>query len=252
MEERLGMGEHFFVRMDEFTAHPERYEEFQFQNAAQAVDTALSETMKYMSAEEAGRRPVMTKEKLSDLWQTASRAVAPLDQQFAEACYYKALGWLRPEEWHDANERGIKTDLQYIRGERIKLIKSAKLQRPAQAAPTPSQWITDKEHRERLTFVGGGLAVLIGAFWTAFVYFDGKTWVSSWFKKEATYYVCIGEHKAECRSDIPWQPCGTNPTAWVKSAHPDACAYVEQTKLSDVSGNQCGYATFELKCSTRK
>lgn len=52
--ERLGVGEYFLVRMDEFTAHPERYEEFQFQTAAKAVDVALLETIKYMSAEQAG------------------------------------------------------------------------------------------------------------------------------------------------------------------------------------------------------
>jgi hypothetical protein len=183
------MSEYFFVRMDEFTAHPERYEEFQFQTAAQAVDVALRKTMNYMEEEQAGRLPIATKEELSSLWQAASRAVAPLDSVFSEACYYKALGWLRPEDWVRANEGGIKTDLEFIKGERIKLIKSAKVQPVVKPTSNLGQWITDKEHRERWPFGGGGLAVIFGALWTAFVYFDGKTWINTFFTKETTQNV---------------------------------------------------------------
>jgi probable HAF family extracellular repeat protein len=137
--QRLGMGGYFFVRMDEFTAHPERYQDFQFQTAAGEVDRALSETIKYMSAEQAGRQPVETKEELSNLWQAASRAVAPLDPIFSEACYHKALGWLSPQEWDHADKLGVKTDLEFIKSERIKLIQLARVQlTPKQIEPANS------------------------------------------------------------------------------------------------------------------
>jgi hypothetical protein len=77
--ERVGVSRDFFTELDEFTAHPERYEASQFQRAAQAVDVALSETIKYMTDEAAGRRPPRNPEELSGLWQAASREVAPLD-----------------------------------------------------------------------------------------------------------------------------------------------------------------------------
>jgi hypothetical protein len=137
--QRLGMGNYFFDRMDEFTAHRERYQDLLFQTAAGEVDLALSETIKYMSAEQAGRQPVKTKEELSNLWQAAGRAVAPLDPDFSQACFYKALGWLKPEEWHRANELGVKTDLDFITSERAKLIQLARLPRtPKQIEPETS------------------------------------------------------------------------------------------------------------------
>ena len=72
---------------------------------------------------------------MSSLWQAASRAVAPLDRQFSEACYFKALGWLTPQEWDRADKLGVKTDLEFIKSERVKLIKSAKVQ----PTPTPAE-----------------------------------------------------------------------------------------------------------------
>jgi hypothetical protein len=204
--------------MDEFTAHPERHGDLQFQKAARAVDVALSETIRYMSEEEAGHPAATTKDKLSVFWQAASRAVAPLDPEFAEACYYKALGWLRPGEWEKAAELGVKTDLEFIRDERIKLIKSARLEPAAISQPRLTQWITDKEHRERLTFVGGGLAVLIGALWTGFVYFDGKSWVRG---TPSTVDIALVTNKAmhfRPRAQPPPDPTASNaPTTWLDS-----------------------------------
>jgi hypothetical protein len=66
-----------------------------------------------------------------------------------------------------------------------------------------------------------------------------------------TYNVCLGEYREACGGTPNWIPCSGNVAAWAKSAHPAECVSVDYKKLSDVSGNRCGYATFQVTCSTK-
>jgi hypothetical protein len=66
----------------------------------------------------------------------------------------------------------------------------------------------------------------------------------------STYYVCSGEYREACGGNAAWIPCGGNPIAWAKGAHPNECVKAEFKKISDVGGNRCGYATFEVTCSS--
>jgi hypothetical protein len=265
MAERLGVGKLFLMEMDTFAAQSERYEENAYQRGAAAIDKALLETMRFMRDEEAGDTPAKTRDELAELWQSASRAVEGLNRDLSLACYHKALGWIRPEMWDEADKYGINTSIEAIQTERLKLRNAAKLPSETTAAPPASrfQWITDKEHRERVTFLITLLTVIVGGLWTAFVYFDGKAWVLSWFNRETIYYVCMGEHQSECRTTVPgstdkdapipvaWVDCYTDLGAWAKKQHPKECVFVRQRKLSDIGGNRCGYYTGEVICTTR-
>jgi hypothetical protein len=91
--------------------------------------------MKYMRDQETGRTPVKTRDDLAQLWLAASRAVQDLNLQLADACHYKALGWINSDQWDRAREQGIRTDLEYITSERLKLIRAANLQADVDATP---------------------------------------------------------------------------------------------------------------------
>jgi predicted acylesterase/phospholipase RssA len=66
-----------------------------------------------------------------------------------------------------------------------------------------------------------------------------------------TFLVCMGEFQQACGSGVAWAPCGSDAAIWAKSTHPAECVNVGNiTKLSDVGGNRCGYATFQVTCSS--
>jgi hypothetical protein len=93
---------------------------------------------------------------------------------------------------------------------------------------------------KRLAIWATGLVVLLG------VWYGWKLYLGT----QATYFLCIGEYRGSCGS-TDWVNCGTDMQAYVKNAHPDVCVYVKATRLSDVSGNKCGYATYKFDCSNR-
>ena len=66
----------------------------------------------------------------------------------------------------------------------------------------------------------------------------------------STFYLCIGEHREACGSTANWAPCGGDVSSWARSTHPSECGTVSSRKLSDVGGNQCGYATFQVTCTS--
>ena len=76
-----------------------------------------------------------------------------------------------------------------------------------------------------------------------------RLYVTYFVGKQETYYLCMGSYKQYCGS-ADWVPCHTDMTAYVKNKHSDICVYIKPTKLSDVSGNECGYATYKYDCST--
>src|SRR5229473_4410618 len=69
--------------------------------------------------------------------------------------------------------------------------------------------------------------------------------------QSATYYLCMGQYREACGANVNWIPCGGSPAGWAKSAHPTECVKTDIKKLSDVGGNQCGYATFQIACTSQ-
>ena len=69
--------------------------------------------------------------------------------------------------------------------------------------------------------------------------------------QSATYYLCMGQYREACGANVNWIPCGGSPAGWAKSAHPAECVKADIKKLSDVGGNQCGYATFQIACTSQ-
>jgi hypothetical protein len=68
-------------------------------------------------------------------------------------------------------------------------------------------------------------------------------------QQQTTYVVCIGQYQRACGSTATWLGCGSNASKWAQSAHPAECKKVKEQTLSDVAGNQCGYATIQVTCS---
>jgi hypothetical protein len=61
---------------------------------------------------------------------------------------------------------------------------------------------------------------------------------------------CVGEYRNACGGTANFIPCGENVENWVKTTYPKECVKVVARKVSDVGGNKCGYATFEISCSS--
>jgi WD40 repeat protein len=66
------------------------------------------------------------------------------------------------------------------------------------------------------------------------------------------FFLCLGENPGECRGgNSVWAPCYTDPVNWAKTNHPAQCVNVKAKVLSSVSGNRCGYTTFQISCSSQ-
>jgi hypothetical protein len=68
-------------------------------------------------------------------------------------------------------------------------------------------------------------------------------------QQQTTYVVCIGEYQKACGSSTTWLGCGANASKWAQNAHPAQCKTAKEQVLSDVGGNQCGYATIQVTCT---
>lgn len=66
-----------------------------------------------------------------------------------------------------------------------------------------------------------------------------------------TYSLCTGEYREACGATANWAPCYTNVENWAKTAHPAECVRVQLKQLSSVSGNRCGYATYQITCLSK-
>jgi hypothetical protein len=68
----------------------------------------------------------------------------------------------------------------------------------------------------------------------------------------STFLLCIGEYPAACSGSPNWAPCEDTVSSWAKRSHPKECAgAVNYRKISDVGGNKCGYARFEVTCASQ-
>jgi hypothetical protein len=124
--------------------NPSRYDQHNFHEAFKAIDSALLETASYLEVRETA--PNKEKEhKLAQLWMTASRAVSPIDSNFADAMAYKGLGWANSYYWSVAENNGYKievTDVQIARAlltkKRQNLEDKRMLSRPPPAPRAPA------------------------------------------------------------------------------------------------------------------
>lgn len=71
------------------------------------------------------------------------------------------------------------------------------------------------------------------------------------------YYLCIGEKRIEAEAKCGYfdalAPCHTNPQNWAARActihgSPNPPRYSVAGPLSDIGGNECGYALFRVTC----
>lgn len=67
--------------------------------------------------------------------------------------------------------------------------------------------------------------------------------------ERTSYVVCIGERREACGGTATWLPCYSSASQWAKTSYPAQCTSVSERLLSDVRGNKCGYATFEVTCT---
>lgn len=229
-----------------------------FRAASEAIDNALAATIKHMKETRESRAPSIGEDEIARLWQKGGQLVREFDPELANACMMKGLGWIDPDVWTRARQQGLRIGIDEMQDARMQLNRAVV---PATFTPARQgwfQWIKDKDTRDIVSFVGTGLVVILGALWTAFVYFDGKTWIMNKFGSGSagllTYYVCTGEFPpgqpgSLCNPNVPWQPCYTSPVTWAKNAHSGECVTATQKTLSDVKGNRCGYTTYEVACS---
>ena len=115
-------------------------------------------------------------------------------------------------------------------------------------------WITTKNRREILLFVGGGLVVIGGAGWAAFQYFDKPS-----VKMEVTYRLCVGFEPKY------WPPGSILVKGYAPMARPDGSTYSvvaewvkrecanysrKDTVVRSGPASECGCAIVEVKCSS--
>jgi hypothetical protein len=170
MTERAAIGDYFLTEFEKWATDARAKEpsnEGPYHTALAAIDKALASTLAHMKAQRLGRPPTTTGQELGEMWQAASRSLRGLDNDFAAVCQYKGLGWIDEDEWDKADERGMRTDIDFIQEQRDQLSRTPD-------PDTPSGIIVHigtEERRRRLAFIGAGLAAVITAGWAVYVHF---------------------------------------------------------------------------------
>lgn len=101
---------------------PLEYDRYTFEEAFKTIDNALIKTAAYLSVRKTSPNKE-TERELSELWMAASRAVSPIDPNFADAMAYKGLGWADPYYWSIADGNGYKIQVSDVQNARIILTK---------------------------------------------------------------------------------------------------------------------------------
>jgi hypothetical protein len=66
-------------------------------------------------------------------------------------------------------------------------------------------------------------------------------------KRTASYTVCVGELANRCPAGSVVLGCGSSVETWAQAQ----CKSINVTKLSDTSGNRCGYYVANVSCELR-
>jgi hypothetical protein len=106
-----------------------------------------------------------------------------------------------------------------------------------------------RSEQKRYAAVAASLLGLLGAIIGLFVAYKQATTVPTLNLDSLTLQVCIGDSADKCVGAARWADCGTNVNVWARQNGGSFCENPQITKLSDVSGGHCGYATFNIKCS---
>jgi hypothetical protein len=87
------------------------------------------------------------------------------------------------------------------------------------------------------------LIAIAGGLWTLYTFFR---------KVEVTtavhYKVCKGEYEGSCRPHDAYISCDATVEAWATRT----CTKFGVGVLSDVSGNRCGYALYDVTCTVKQ
>lgn len=108
------------------------------------------------------------------------------------------------------------------------------------------RWIKERNSREIAAFIGGGLAVAVGAAWTAYKYLAEKE--QSGVSVEATYQVCVGDSSRLCPKGSVWLSCGNSIAAWASRE----CASYDMASVARVRGGDCGYRVAKVVCRSSR
>jgi hypothetical protein len=122
-----------------------------------------------------------------------------------------------------------------------------------------ARWITSKDKRDTLTFIGTGLGAVALGLWTVFVYFHKEPVTppaSSTASKgpsvtiEATYFVCVSDIRAGCSKETTtFLPCGSNISEWAKK---ECGAYDLTDPQIWPNGGHCAAQSAQIKCTANK
>lgn len=77
-----------------------------------------------------------------------------------------------------------------------------------------TKWLIDKNRREVLVLLGGGLVIIVGAAWTVFTFWLNNTHTHQ--KIEATYNVCLGAEPEGCPGGTTYLSCHESIATWAK------------------------------------
>jgi hypothetical protein len=101
------------------------------------------------------------------------------------------------------------------------------------------KWIGERNNREILAFVGGGIAAVVVAGWAVYQYVNKDNGTI-----EATYNVCQGMTDG-CPANTVILACGQSIAEWAKKE----CGSYTANQLSSKSGGGCGQKVVQIKCT---
>lgn len=102
------------------------------------------------------------------------------------------------------------------------------------------KWLNDKNWREKVAFVCVGLAAVVAAAWTAFVYFQPSP-----LSLDSKFTVCRADKQSWCPYGAIFVGCGDDPEA----AAAEKCRAFEKYLRKFSEGGSCGIAVYDISCS---
>jgi hypothetical protein len=114
-------------------------------------------------------------------------------------------------------------------------------------------WLKDENNRGALGVITGGVAVVVAAAWTAYVYFF-PPFPAALTELETTFLICKGDNPNRCPSNARWVDCGLDYQG-LSRIGAKLCTNlgVELEKnLYEMRGGVCGHSLYEIKCAVSR